>query len=84
MLRHLLAAAGNPALMTDELQRTVCEHAAGNRRTLMNLCHELLALAVAKNAKRLDDELYLAMTSAEHRPARPKPPAAPPRTRLSR
>jgi type II secretory pathway predicted ATPase ExeA len=84
MLRHLLAAAGNPALMTDELQRTVCEHAAGNRRTLMNLCHELLALAVAKNAKRLDDELYLAMTSAEHRPARPKPPAAPPRARSSR
>lgn len=84
MLRHLLAAAGNPALMTDELQRTVCEHAAGNRRTLMNLCHELLALAVAKNAKRLDDELYLAMTSAEHRPARPKLPTAPSRTKSSR
>ena len=84
MLRHLLAAAGNPALMTDELQRAVCEHAAGNRRTLMNLCHELLALAVARNAKRLDEELYLAMTSAEHRPARPKLPAAPPRTRSPR
>jgi type II secretory pathway predicted ATPase ExeA len=84
MLRHLLAAAGNPALMTDELQRTVCEHAAGNRRMLMNLCHELLALAVAKNAKRLDEELYLAMTSAEHRPARPKLPAASPRTKSSR
>jgi type II secretory pathway predicted ATPase ExeA len=84
MLRHLLAAAGNPALMTDELQRTVCEHAAGNRRTLMNLCHELLALAVAKNAKRLDDELYLAMTSAEHRPARPKLPTASSRTKASR
>jgi type II secretory pathway predicted ATPase ExeA len=84
MLRHILSAAGNPALMTDELQRTVCEHAAGNRRALMNLCHELLALAVAKNAKRLDDELYLAMTSAEHRPARPKPLAPPPRTKSSR
>jgi general secretion pathway protein A len=83
MLRHILTAAGNPALMTDELQRTVCEHAAGNRRALMNLCNELLALAVAKNAKRLDDELYLAMTSAEHRPARSKPPALPPRTKSS-
>jgi general secretion pathway protein A len=83
MLRHILTAAGNPALMTDELQRTVCEHAAGNRRTLMNLCNDLLALAVAKNAKRLDDELYLAMTSADLRPARPKPPAAPPRTKSS-
>jgi type II secretory pathway predicted ATPase ExeA len=70
MLRHLLAAAGNPALMTDELQRTVCEHAAGNRRVLMNLCNELLALAVARNAKRLDEGLYLELTSADHRPAR--------------
>ena len=79
MLHHSLAAAGNPALMTDELQRTLCEHAAGNRRVLMNLCNELLALAVAKNAKRLDDGLYFEMTSAEHRPARPTPVAAPPR-----
>lgn len=83
MLRHILAAAGNPTLMTEELQRTVCEHAAGNRRLLMNLCHELLALAVAKNAKRLDDELYLAITSAELRPARPKPAAPPPRSNKS-
>jgi hypothetical protein len=49
----------------------------------MNLCNDLLALAVAKNAKRLDDELYLAMTSADLRPARPKPPAPPPRTKSS-
>ena len=83
MLRHLLTTAGNPALMTDELQRTLCEHAAGNRRVLMNLCNEMLALAVAKNAKRLDEELYLEMTSAEHRPARPKPAAPPPRTKSS-
>lgn len=71
MLRHILAAAGNASLMTDELQRTVCEHAAGNRRVLMNLCNELLALAVAKNAKRLDESLYLDMTNADHRPSRP-------------
>lgn len=53
-----LAAAGSRALMPDELQRTVCKHAAGNQRVLLSLCHELLA--VAKNAKRLDEELYLA------------------------
>lgn len=70
MLRHLLATAGNAALMTDELQRTVCEHAAGNRRVLMNLCNELLLLAVAKQAKQLDERLYLELTSADHRPAR--------------
>jgi len=82
MLRHLLAAAGNPALMTDELQRTVCEHAAGNRRVLMNLCNELLALAVAKNAKRLDEGLYLELTSADYRPARGS--AAPARGKTAR
>jgi type II secretory pathway predicted ATPase ExeA len=73
MLRHVLAAAGNPTLMTDELQRTLCEHAAGNRRVLMGLCADALALGVAKNAKRLDEGLYLEMAGAEHRPARPKP-----------
>ena len=69
MLRHLLAAAGNASLMSDELQRTVCEHAAGNRRVLMHLCSELLVLGVAKNAKRLDESLYLEMTNAD-RPVR--------------
>ena len=74
MLRHILTAAGNPTLMTDELQRTLCEHAAGNRRLLMNLCGDALALGVSKNAKRLDEGLYLEMTGAEQRPApRPKP-----------
>jgi type II secretory pathway predicted ATPase ExeA len=82
MLRHLLASAGNASLMTEELQRTVCEHAAGNRRVLMNLCNELLALAVAKNAKRLDESLYLDMTSADHRPSRPS--AAPARAKPAR
>ncbi len=76
MLRHILAAAGNATLMTDELQRTLCEHAAGNRRLLMNLCGDALALGVSKNAKRLDDGLYLEMTGADQRPhaPRPKPP----------
>jgi general secretion pathway protein A len=61
--RHLLATAGNASLMTDELQRTVCEHAAGNRRVLMNLCNELLLLTVAKMAKQLDESLYLELSS---------------------
>jgi len=74
MLRHILATAGNAALMTEELQRTVCEHAAGNRRVLMQMCNELLVLAVAKNAKRLDESLYLELTAAEHRPARAPAP----------
>ena len=83
MLRHVLTAAGNPTLMTDELQHTLCEHAAGNRRILMSLCADALALGVAKNAKRLDEGLYLEMAGAEQRPARPKPKPAPPRSKPS-
>lgn len=79
MLRHLLATAGNAALMTEELQRAVCEHAAGNRRVLMHLCHELLALAVSRNATRLDDNLYLELTSADQRPARERATPARPK-----
>ena len=82
MLRHLLVSAGNAALMTEELQRTVCEHAAGNRRVLKQLCNELLALAVAKNAKRLDESLYLELTSADQRPSRAS--ATPTRTKPAR
>lgn len=83
MLRHVLTAAGNPALMTDELQHTLCEHAAGNRRVLMGLCADALALGVAKNAKRLDEGLYLELAGAEQRPARPHPKPAPPRQKPS-
>lgn len=76
MLRHILTTAGSPSLMSDELQRTLCEHAAGNRRLLMNLCGDALALGVSKNAKRLDEGLYLEMTGAEQRPQPPRPKPA--------
>jgi hypothetical protein len=55
---------------------------------LMNLCHELLAVAVAvavaKNAKRLDEEILPRDGQRRARPARPKFPAAPLRTKSSR
>ncbi len=82
MLRHLLASSGNATLMTEELQRTVCEHAAGNRRVLMHLCNDLLVLGVTKNAKRLDESLYLDLTSADQRPSRMS--ATPARTKSAR
>ena len=40
-LNHLCAAAGNPKLMTPPLVRTLCEHAAGNLRLLMNMANSL-------------------------------------------
>lgn len=75
-LRHVVAAAGNPALVTEGLARTLVEHAGGNLRTLMLSAQEVLAAGAAKNAKRLDEALYLELTGAELARPRVKPPAA--------
>jgi type II secretory pathway predicted ATPase ExeA len=68
-LDHLLEAAGNTALMTDELKATLVDHAAGNYRVLMNLADELLVVAADRELPRLDEQLYLE-TFAQ--PARPR------------
>jgi type II secretory pathway predicted ATPase ExeA len=38
-LNHLLKMAGNPKLMNPSLLQTLCEHAAGNLRLLMNMAN---------------------------------------------
>jgi len=58
-LDHLLVAAGNPALLTNELKRTLAEHAAGNYRIMLNAADELLAVAADRELPRLDEKLYL-------------------------
>lgn len=58
-LDHLLAAAGNSALMTSELRVTLADHAAGNYRVLMNLADELLTVATDRELPRLDEKLFL-------------------------
>jgi type II secretory pathway predicted ATPase ExeA len=58
-LRHALAKAGAPKLMTAELVTTLCEHAAGNHRALMNMAGELLAAGAQRELKQLDEKLYL-------------------------
>ena len=77
-LEHLLDAAGNPALMTNELRATLADHAAGNYRVLMNLGDELLAVAVAaeRELARLDEKLFLDVFAQS-----PKPKAAAARKR---
>jgi len=45
-LNHLLKMAGNPKLMNPPLLQTLCEHAAGNLRLLMNMANDLLAAAL--------------------------------------
>ena len=58
-LDHLLASAGNAALMTSELKHTLCEHALGNYRVLTNLAAELLSAGAQRKLSKLDEELYL-------------------------
>jgi general secretion pathway protein A len=67
-LDHVLAAAGNPSLMTAELKATLADHSAGNYRVLMNLADELLAAAAERELPRLDEKLFLEVFGATPRP----------------
>ncbi len=57
-LDHLLEAAGNAALMTQELRNTLCEYALGNPRVLMSNAGELLMNAAKQDLPQLDEKLY--------------------------
>jgi len=73
-LDHLLAAAGSPSLMTQELKATLADHAVGNYRVLMNLSDELLSVAADRQLPRLDEKLYLEVfaPTAHVKPVSPK------------
>lgn len=68
-LQHLLEAAGNARLMTAGLQQTLCEHAAGNLRLLMNMANDLFLTACNQEIVTLDDKLYLQVFAPEPKPA---------------
>lgn len=57
-LKYLLVQAGNPNLMTQGLMTTLCEHAAGNYRTLANMGNDLLDAAVQQEASQIDEKLF--------------------------
>lgn len=59
LLKHLTRSAGNAALMTPELMRTLADHAMGNYRALTNMAAELLAVAAQRELTQLDEKLYL-------------------------
>lgn len=67
-LKHLISAAGNPALMTPDLINTLSEHALGNYRVLMTLSGELLSAAAERELPQLDEKLYFEVFSV------PRPP----------
>ncbi len=57
-LCHLLQKAGNPRLIADPVINALCEHAAGNYRTLMNMANDLLAAALQREADQIDEALF--------------------------
>ena len=74
-LRHAMTKAGAPKLMTPELVATLCDHASGNHRALMIMADELLAVAAQREARHLDEKLFLE-TFAPPPPAEAKAAAA--------
>ena len=72
-LEHALRTAGAPKLMTPELVVTLCEHAQGNPRALMNIAGELLDVAAQREARTIDEKLFLEMCAA---PPMPEPKSA--------
>ena len=67
-LNHLLKAAGNPRLMTSGLIQTLCEHAAGNLRLLMNMANDLLVEASHLEREQIDEKLYFEVFSLDPKP----------------
>lgn len=57
-LTHALAKAGAPKLMTAEIIATLCDHAQGNLRALMNMASELLTAAAQREARQIDEQLF--------------------------
>jgi type II secretory pathway predicted ATPase ExeA len=63
-LELALRAAGAIKLMTPELIITLCDHAQGNLRALMNIADELLAVAAHREARQIDEKLFLETCAA--------------------
>lgn len=69
-LHHLLRAAGNPKLFSPSLIQTLCEHAAGNLRLLMNLANDLLVAACQQEREVIDEKLYFEVFALDPKPAK--------------
>jgi type II secretory pathway predicted ATPase ExeA len=64
-LSHLVKTAGNPKLFSTSLSSTLCEHAAGNLRLLMNLANDLLVEALKQEREQIDEKLFFEVFSSE-------------------
>jgi general secretion pathway protein A len=69
-LNHLLKAAGNPRLLTASLTATLCEHASGNLRLLMNMANDLLAAASHQEREQIDEKLFFEVFALDPKSAK--------------
>lgn len=69
-LTHLLDSAGHASLMSDALKTTLCDHAAGNYRTLTTMAANLLTVAAERDLAKLDEKLYFEVFAPETRKPR--------------
>ena len=60
--------AGNPKLINPPLLQTLCEHAAGNLRLLMNMANELLAAALHQEREQIDEKLFFEVFALDPKP----------------
>jgi general secretion pathway protein A len=77
-LRHALQTAGNAKLMTSELMAALCDHSAGNLRSVMTAADDLLQVGSERDGCTLDERLFLELYSPT---AGAKPRPSPGRTR---
>lgn len=69
-LLHRLQAAGNAKLLSTALIQTLCDHAAGNLRLLMNLGNDLLSAAVHQEREVIDEKLYFEVFAVDPKPGK--------------
>ncbi len=70
-LTHLLKTAGAVKLMSPELIDTLCDHAVGNYRAVVNMASELLAVAARRGLEQLDEKLYFEVYAQAAQQAEP-------------
>jgi general secretion pathway protein A len=69
-INHLLKAAGNPRLLSPSLIQTLCEHASGNLRLLMNMANDLLVAASQQEREVIDEKLYFEVFALDPKPVK--------------
>ena len=75
-LDYVLTQAGNARLVSPQLVSSLCEHAAGNYRTLCTMGAELLAAAAQQEAPEIDEKLFFELFASVQTPRRRRAQAA--------